>query len=238
MAELRTGVSTPWTDIIAAQQNPALLAACLERLAEKYHAPVHAFIQRTLRIHRPEEADDLTQAFFLHFIESNALHKLDRERGRLRFWFMTSVQNFIKDERKKESRRNAARQFYKQERLPAGDNVLPDKAGLTPEEEFNRRWARGMFDDAVTAFRRYCGDKRKPHYWSVFERHVLSGGKDTAPRYEETAAALAISVKDVSNYLGRARKRFQSLLREQVRATVASDEDVDDELRDMLKYFG
>ena len=237
MAELRS-VRTPWTDIIAAQQNPALMAACLERLAEKYRDPIHVFILRTLRINRPEIADDLTQAFFLHFIETDALSKLDRDRGRLRNWFMTSVQRFVWDEMKKGSRKNAASPFCKLDRLPAGDIVLADKSSPAPQEEFNRQWAREMFDDAVTAFRRYCGDKGKQHYFNVFERHVLSGEKDMAPSYEDTAAALAISAKDVSNHLGRAKKKFQSLLREQVRATVGSDDEVDDELRDMLRYFG
>lgn len=237
MAELRTGVRTPWTDIIAAQHNPDLMAECLEQLAEKYHDPIHAFILRTLRINRPEVADDLTQGFFLHFVESNALCKLDKERGRLRNWFMSAVQNFVLDEKRKGDRKNDSSPFCKLERLPTGDIVLTDKSSPTPEEEFNRRWAREMFDDTVTAFRRYCGDKGKQHYFRVFERHILSGGKAETPSYEETAAELGISVKDVSNYLERAKKKFQSLLREQVRATVGSDEDVDDELRDMLRYF-
>jgi len=236
MAELRS-VRTPWTDIVAAQQNPALMAACLERLAEKYHDPIYTFILRTLRINRPEIADDLTQAFFLHFIETDALSKLDRERGRLRNWFITSVQRFVWDEEKKGRRKNATSPFCKLERLPTGDIVLADKSSPTPQEEFNRRWAREMFDDAVTAFRRYCGDKGRVHYFRVFERHVLSGEKAETPSYEETAAELGVSVKDVSNYLGRAKKKFQSLLREQFRATVGSDEEVDDELRDMLRYF-
>lgn len=236
MADLRS-VSTPWTDIMAAQNNPALMAECLERLTEKYHGPVHAFILRTLRINRPEIADDLTQAFFLHFIESDLLKTLDRERGRLRNWFKVTVQRFVWDEEKKGQRRNAASPFCKLERLPTGDIVVADKPSPTPEEEFSRRWARETFDDAVTAFRRYCRDKGKQHYLQVFERHVLASGKDATPSYEETAAALSVSVKDVSNYLERSKRRFQSLLREQVRATVGSDDDVEDELREMLRYL-
>lgn len=95
------GSTTPWTDIISAQNNPGLMAECLERLAEKYHDPIHAFILCTLRISRPEIADDPTQAFFLHFIESDALKTLDRERGRLRNRFAISVQRFAWDEEKK-----------------------------------------------------------------------------------------------------------------------------------------
>lgn len=238
MTERLASVRTPWTDIIAAQQNPALLAKCLEQLAEKYHDPIHGFILRTLKINRPEIADDLTQAFFLHFIESNALNILNRERGRLRSWFKVSVQRFVWDEVRKGSRRNAASPFCELKRLPSGDIALPGRDSPTPEEEFNRRWARELFDDAVLAFRRYCGDKGKPHYLLVFERHVLVGGRQGTPSYEETAAELGISAKDVSNYITRAKKKFQALLRDLVRTTVAKDEDVDAELREMLRYFG
>ncbi len=235
MTEHLNSVRTPWTDIIAAQQNPVLLSRCLEQLAEKYHAPIHTFILRTLRITRPEIADDLTQAFFLHFIESDCLNMLDRERGRLRN--LTSVQRFVWDEMRKGSRKNASSPFCKLERLPSGDFILPDKSSPTPEECFNRLWARELFNDAVAAFRRYCGDKGRPQYFRVFECHILSGENAEAPSYEETAVELGISVKDVSNFLTRAKKRFQSILRELIRATIASDEDVDAELRDLLRHF-
>ena len=237
MAERLGSVRTPWTDIVNAQQNPALRARCLEQLAEKYQSPIHVFILRTLRVNNPDKADDLTQMFFLHFIESDCLDVLDRERGRLRNWFMTSVQRFVWDEMKKGNRKNAFSPFCKLERMPAGEIIIPDKSSPTPEEEFNRRWARELFEDAVTAFRRYCSDKGKQHYFRVFERHVLLIGKAETPSYEETAVELSITAKDVSNYLGRAKKRFQALLRDLIRATVATDEDVDVELRDLLRYF-
>lgn len=224
-------------DILAAQCDPALRAQCLERLAEKYHEPIRLFMAGVCRQNDPHTVDDLVQAFFFHFIESDCLSVLDRERGRLRNWFMTSARRFVWDEMRKGGRKNAASPFCKLERLPAGDIVPPDRKNPTPEEEFNRRWAREIFDDAVTAFRRYCGDKGKNHYFQVFERHILSTDAGKTPSHEETAAELGISTKDVSNYLDRAKKKFQSLLRELIRSTIAADEDVDAELRDLLRYF-
>ena len=182
-------------------------------------------------------ADDLTQMFFLHFIESDCLEILDRKRGQLRNWFITTVQRFVWDEMRKGKRKNATSPFCRLERMPTSEIILPDKPNPTPEEEFNRRWARELFEDAVTAFRRHCGDKGKQHYFRVFERHVLLGGKAGPPSYEETASELNITVKDVSNYLVRAKKRFQALLRDLIRATVAKDDDVDVELRELLRYF-
>ncbi|MDR1612480.1 MAG: sigma-70 family RNA polymerase sigma factor [Planctomycetota bacterium] len=237
MTDRLSGVRTPWTDIVNAQLDPALRARCLELLAEKYYEPIRSFIVAAMGVNRPEAADDLTQAFFLRFIESDCLDVLDRERGRLRNWFKTSVRRFVLDEMKKGNRGNAASPFCKLERLPGGDIAPPDRAGPTPEEEFNRRWARELFADAVTAFRRYCRDNGKQRCFQVFERHVLAGGKAAAPSYGETAAELGMSVKDVSNCLGRTKKKFQALLRELVRATVAGDGDVDAELRDLLRHF-
>lgn len=54
---------------------------------------------------------------------------------------------------------------------------------------FNRQWARQLFGDAVEAFRRYCGDKGKPQYYQVFERHLLSDDGEGTPSYEDTARA-------------------------------------------------
>lgn len=51
------------------------------------------------------------------------------------------------------------------------------------------------------------------------------------------AASYVFTMVVSADYPGRAKKRFQSLLREQIRAIVASDEDVGDELRGIPRYF-
>ncbi len=235
MADLHLATTTKWTDIIAAQNNPDLMAACLKRMAEKYHPLIQRFIARTLRIRNPETADDLTQSFFLHLIESNALLKLDRERGRLRSWLAATARNFVWDEIRKADRDNHASPFLTFTPLPDGD--VMDTNSLTPEEEMYRDYARHVMADATVALRRYCQDKGKPHYFQVFLRHVDGDGREPRYTYEETAAEYGISVTDVSNIRQRMKKRFNHLLRSEVQGLIGTNVDVEDELEQLSQLL-
>ncbi len=229
MADLHLATTTQWTDIIAAQNNPDLMAACLKRMAEKYHPLIRQFIARTLRIRNPETVDDLTQSFFLHLMESNALQKLDRERGRLRWWFATSARNFVRTELRKGERGNHASPFTTFTPLPDGD-ILDDDS-VTPEEDFFRNWTRQNMADATVALRRYCQDKGKPQYFQVFERHVDGDGRKPRFTYEDTAAELGLSVTDVSNIRQRMVKKFHHFLRNEVSGLIGTEVDVEEELQ-------
>jgi len=46
----------------------------------------------------PADAQDLVQAFFLYLFEKNTLERADREKGRLRTFLLTSLQNFLINE--------------------------------------------------------------------------------------------------------------------------------------------
>lgn len=234
MSEQLRSVQTPWTDIIAAQRNPVLRAACLEMLAAKYHGPVHAYIRRALHIHKPEAVDDLTQGFFLRFLAQNAFDRLDRERGSLRGFLMRSVTNYVRDELRKKTTRNAESPFSIHDHLPEGEAGAHGDSPPTPEEEFNRRWARERFDEAKEVFRHYCNDKGKPHYWEVFKERISTRASKTG--IEATAARLGVSEKDVANWQARSTKKFQSILYDVIRGT-ASDAEAERELADLIRYF-
>ena len=227
-------VQTPWTDIIAAQRNPALRAACLEMLAEKYHVPVRAYIVRSGNVHSPEAADDLTQGFFLRFLARNDFDGLERERGSLRGFLMQSLKNYLRDAFRKMRTKDPESPFHIHVLRPIVDADIPGKTPPTPEEEFNRRWARERYNEAKEIFRHYCNDKGKQHYWAVFEEQVLMNANK--PSHEVTAARLGITVKDVANYRARSVKKFQSILRDVIRGT-ASDDGAEQEIADLLRYF-
>ncbi|MCC8167165.1 MAG: hypothetical protein LIQ31_13730 [Planctomycetes bacterium] len=229
MADLHLASTTRWHDIVAAQNNPALMAACLSGMAEKYHPLIQRFFRTTLRIDNPEIAADLTQSFFLHLLESNALMRLDRERGRLRTWLAASALNFLRDEKRRAKRGNHASPFLTFPPLP--DHDIPDNVSLTPGEELHRGWAQQVVHDARIALRRYCEGNGRLHHYRVFERHVLGDGTEPRPTYEETAAELGISAKDVSNYRARMIEKFTHFLRVETRSLVGTGVDVEDELR-------
>ena len=238
MADRIASIRTPWTAILAAQHADAeARARCLSEIAEKYLEPVRSYIQAFPAVAHRDATDDLVQGFFHKFLEREILNQLDRNKGGFRQFLKTAVRNYVKDEISRAERNNPHSPLTRYNPLPAGEMSIPDRQLTTPEDEFNRRWAQELVEDAITAFRADCFDHNKQHYFAVFERHVLTSGKDENPDYAATAHRLGISEKDVANYLHRARKRFKGVLVKIVRATVQCDEDVDKELADLQNYF-
>lgn len=240
MAEGWGSLSTPWTMIEAAQRPdapPALRRHCLEALALRYREPVYAYFA-VLGVADVHDRDDLTQAFFLRFLEEDWLAKLNRERGSFRGLLAVSLRNFALRERGRGAKRHPASPLT---RLSAtrGHVAADARASSEPDPAaaFNRRWARQLLKDAVAAFREDCRARDLPHHFAVFERHDLAPERFGRPSYAETAAALGHSASDVKNYLTRARRRFAATLRALVRRTVATDEQVDAEMADLEKYL-
>ena len=82
--EFRT---THWSVVLGAGDAASPQSAeALERLCRAYWLPLYAYVRRRGR--DPEDAQDLTQAFFKHFLENNAVSRADRQRGRFRSFLL------------------------------------------------------------------------------------------------------------------------------------------------------
>src|SRR4029079_13395914 len=68
----------------------------LSVFSEAYWPPLYTFVRR--RGYSPTDAQDLVQGFFEHLFEQNALSRADKEKGRLRTFLLSCLQNFIMDQ--------------------------------------------------------------------------------------------------------------------------------------------
>ena len=59
--------------------------------------PLYAFVRR--QGFGPEDAQDLTQAFFAHLLERQGLANLDPAKGKFRSFLLTWLRHFLADER-------------------------------------------------------------------------------------------------------------------------------------------
>jgi len=92
--------TTHWSVVLAARDLDSPNAqAALARLCQTYWYPVYCCVRRHGR--SPEDAQDLTQAFFAKLIEKNQISLADRERGRFRTFLLRSLENFLKDQYQK-----------------------------------------------------------------------------------------------------------------------------------------
>ena len=90
--------TTSWSLVIAAAGRSSTEArGALANLCQTYWRPVYSFIRRSG--YPPDQAQDLTQGFFLVLLDKNYLADADRQRGRFRSFLLTSVKHFVANER-------------------------------------------------------------------------------------------------------------------------------------------
>src|SRR5947207_8466423 len=85
--------TTHWSVVLEAQGPTPAAQAALEKLCRTYWWPLYGFVRR--EGYKPEEAQDLTQAFFARLLERKDLETVRQERGRLRSYLLASVRNFL-----------------------------------------------------------------------------------------------------------------------------------------------
>jgi hypothetical protein len=88
--------TTRWSLVLAGANSDSDTQRSAEALAElcrTYWRPVFSYVCR--RGHSPDDAQDITQDFFLMVLKTNWLQQADRERGRFRSLLLKSVQNFL-----------------------------------------------------------------------------------------------------------------------------------------------
>src|SRR5262249_17183969 len=91
--------STHWNLVLEAQGESPAAEAALEKLCRTYWLPIYPFLR--LQSARPEEAEDLTQEFFVHLIEHRSLSAVRKEKGRLRCYLLVALKHFLADEQRR-----------------------------------------------------------------------------------------------------------------------------------------
>jgi len=92
--------STRWTLVLEAGDSAAASAQALSALSELcqiYWRPLYAFLRK--QGYGSDDAQDLTQGFFAHLIESRTYAHADREKGRFRSFLLGTLKHFIADVR-------------------------------------------------------------------------------------------------------------------------------------------
>jgi len=87
--------TTQWSLLLAARADDVNAAAALSGICAQYRAPVLDYIRRAG--HSQSDAEDLTQAFFVRFLERRADHAADPQRGRFRQLLRLQLRHFLCD---------------------------------------------------------------------------------------------------------------------------------------------
>lgn len=226
---VRRFATTRWSLILAAHTARPDASTALATLCEQYWGPVHAFIRRSGR--SDDDARDLAQAFFAMALEKDYFSQARRDRGRFRTFLLTSVRHFLANEH---DARTALKRGGGAVHVPldANDDEHPHvpEPGVTttPEAIYERQWAERVFDLARARVREAAADTPRS---SLVERlHPLLAGDDQPP-YATLSAELGMSEGALRVAVHRLRRQFARALHDVIADTVATPEDVEDELR-------
>jgi RNA polymerase sigma factor (sigma-70 family) len=209
----------------------------LEALCAAYWKPIYKYVR--LRWNRPaEEAQDLTQGFFLELLERELLEKFDPNKSRLRTYLRVCVDSLVMNADKASKRQkrggttlHVALDFSAAEK-ELGGAVIDPSAIASPEsfeEFFEKEWVRSLFALAVEDLRQLCVDRERERTFHLFEAYDLEGNEKIS--YDQLSKEYGIAVTDVTNALAWARREFRKIALERLRELCGSEEEFQREAR-------
>lgn len=226
--------ATRWTLVLKAARGStsSLAADALAELCRIYWYPLYAFLRR--RGHDPHDAEDLTQEFFAHLLAQQFLAKVDREKGKFRSFLLVSLKNFLADarDRAQAQKRGGGRSPIALDSLAAENRYrLEPSTELTPEKLFEKQWALALLEQVLSRLQEEMSAEGKAAMFAELQ-NVLTGTRTEA--YSAIAEKLQMTEGAVKVAAHRLRRRYRELLREEIAHTVASPEEVEDEIRYLL----
>src|SRR6266581_8989429 len=235
--ELRAFATTRWSLVISAGSSESGEQEARDALAElcrTYWRPIFSFVCR--RGCSMEDAQDLTQDFFVKILERNWLEHADPNRGWFRSLLLTSLQNFLNSarERTHTRKRGGDVKFVSwDDWMAEAPSQLSISAqaldSLPPERLFDLRWAVTVVEHALRRLREECEAKGKRRLFHALSCYLTAERDEVS--YANLSAALGIAESAVKKQLHNMRQRYRSLLRDEVAHTVADPTEVEDEIR-------
>lgn len=227
-------MTTRWSLVLAAGRGSDTGSKrALATLCELYWYPVYAFVRR--QGNSPDDAGDLTQAFFVRVLEKAYFRQASPDGGRFRSFLLACLRHFLSNERDRArtiKRGGPHPPLSLDMETAEGRYLIEPRDELTPEKIFDRRWALTLLDRALTRLRNEHVAGRKQDVFEALKGY-LTGASEGIP-YTDVASALGTSEGATKVAVHRLRRRFRDLLIEEVAETVLDRRDIDDEIRHLL----
>jgi RNA polymerase sigma factor (sigma-70 family) len=227
--------ATRWTVVLAAaggDVSPQASAAMAE-LCGTYWYPLYAYVRR--RGQDTHAAEDLTQEFFACLLAKDYLAGVDREKGKFRAFLLASLKHFLANQwdRTQAQKRGGRKTILSLDGQTAERRYRLEPADeLTAEKLFERQWALAVLEQVLARLQAEFVANGKAELFNAL-KEFLTAGK--GPRtYGQVAAELDMSEAAVKVAVHRLRRRYRELLREEISHTVATPDEIEEEIRYLL----
>src|SRR6266576_2021785 len=230
---------THWSVVLAAgrgEAEPEVAQAALAELCQIYWTPLYSFVRsRGYTVH---DAQDLTQSFFAYLLEHKIYARVDRQKGKFRSFLLASIKNFLAHEadRARTLKRGGGQDFLPlhEEQAKEAESLFQAHSTASSEDRlFDRSWAEAVL---AAGLERLSADYKGESKEKLFNelRIFVAGGADRPPTYAELTDRLGIAESTLRSHVTRLRARYLEALRAEVRRTVHTETQVDEELRELI----
>ena len=230
-------VTTRWSVVLSCtdlQASTQTVRNALAQLCQIYWRPIFAFVSRSG--YSIEDAQDLTQDFFLMVLEGRLLQRADPSRGRFRSLLLKALKDFLNDARDKRRarKRGGDVQFIRWDEwmaeLPSQFSISARESETWPPEKiFDVRWAATVVERALSRLGEECEQRGRRRIFDVLSSCLAAEREDVS--YANFAKALGVPDASVKRLVHQLRKRYRTILREEVADTIGNQDELEDELR-------
>lgn len=187
------------------------------------------------------DAQDLTQSFFAHLIEHKIYTRVDRQKGRFRWFLLASAKNFLVNasERERTLKRGGGQSFLPlhEQQIDEAESLFQTQRSVSNGDQlFDRGWAEALI---AVGMERLSADYKRESKEALFNelKVFLTGSAESTPTYAELADRLKIAESTLRSHVTRLRARYREVMRAEVRRTVDTDAEVDEELHELLRVL-
>ncbi|MHC4476578.1 MAG: RNA polymerase sigma factor [Planctomycetota bacterium] len=226
--------TTHWSVVLAAgQPGSSRHHQALETLCRTYWFPLYAYLRR--QGHNAHQAEDHAQAFFAYLLEKESVRSANPQRGRFRSFLLATLKHFLSDERDRDraQKRGGGRKVLSLGFEDAETRyALEPGHELTAEKTFEKAWALTVLNRTMTRLKAELAGAEKQKFFEHLKAYLTAESGSVPYRY--AAAELGMTEGAVKVAVHRLRSRYRRLLREEIAQTVATEEMIEQEIRDLF----
>ena len=233
-------ITTHWSLIKDIESDDERNRSLINLLIQRYWKPVYFYLRR--KGYNNEQAKDLTQGFFHEVVLSRKLvQTADPAKGRFRSLLLSALERYLFDQISKET----ARKRIPKEKLVSLDMAqnwdLPDVVSdSNPDDLYNYGWVSALLDQILSQVQTKCMEQNMEVHWNIFNDRIVRPIVEdaTCPSLTEICEKYGIeNEKKASNMVITVKRCFQAALKECVRNTVTSEQEINEELREIMRFF-
>jgi len=223
--------TTHWSVVLAASEADSQLAGqALERLCSSYWYPLYSYLRRWGQ--SPQDAQDLTQSFFVQLLDQKGLRTVNPSKGKFRSFLLASLKHYVANARDRAGalKRGGAVSFISWEEAGAEErHRQAESLSLPPDKAFDQTWATTLLEQVLAKLRADYVEAGQGGLFDALQVY-LTGDKGAVP-YAAMAARLNLGESALKMSIQRLRRRFGELLRAEVAHTVSTPAEIDEEIR-------